>query len=378
MIAWVVELLSDFWQPLQVLHYITVRAVLAGAFAFLLALWLGRRVIDRLREVGVHENAGACDSAAVGAIAVKAGKNRTPTMGGVFWTASILASTLLFARPDEPLVLLGAVLLVGMGLLGFLDDWVKWQRDKGRNGLSRTSKLLATIALSTYVAVVLWMLGERTGRPEISNIYFPVLKGLYAQPEILGAWGLLLFVAFTSFVILATSHAVNVTDGLDGLAGGAGLISIAALSLAVYAVGNASVAGYLHLPHIPGAGEVAVLGGAALGATLGFLWFNCHPAEIFLGDSGSLPLGALIGYMALVAKQELVLPFLAGVFVLEVSSSLLQILWFKASGGKRLFSIAPIHHKFQLAGMAEQKIVARFWIFGAVSACVGLLLIKVR
>ncbi|TAH35029.1 MAG: phospho-N-acetylmuramoyl-pentapeptide-transferase [Planctomycetota bacterium] len=378
MILWLVQWLAPPDSPLRALEYITVRALLAGASAFLLALLLGRRIIARLHTAGVAENAGASDSAEVGRVALAAGKHRTPTMGGVFWVSAILCSTLVYANPGELLVLLGAVLVVGMGAIGFMDDWIKWKHEHGRNGLSRSAKLLASLALTTYVAVSLWLIGERTGRPEMCRIYLPVLKDLYASPELLGAFGLPLFAVFTSFVILATCHAANVTDGLDGLAAGSGLIAFLALTVAAYAVGHFVLADYLSLPFIPGAGEVAVLGAAAVGATLGFLWFNCHPAQIFLGDAGSLPLGALVGYLAIVSKQELALPLLAGVFVLEVGTSLLQILYFKLSGGRRLFRIAPLHHLYQLRGLPEQKIVARFWIGGAVSAALGLLLIKVR
>jgi len=377
-IAWLVPWLAELWSPLQALRYITVRAVLAAAFAFGLALLVGRPLIARLKRAGVRENVGECDSPEVGRLALAKGKDKVPTMGGVFWSTAILVSTLLFARPDELLVLLGAVLLVGMGTLGFLDDWIKWKKEGGRNGLSRTTKLVATLLLSGYVTAMLWNLGVQSGRPEISRIYVPVFKNLVAAPDSLGMLGLLVFLVFEAFVILASTHAVNVTDGLDGLAAGAGLIAFSALTLAAYAAGNAQWAAYLHTPFIPGAGEVAVMGGAILGATLGFLWFNCHPAQVFLGDSGSLPMGALLAYLAIVSKQELVLPLLAGVFVVECGSSLIQILWYKASGGRRIFSIAPLHHVYQLRRMPEQKIVARFWIFGVVSATLGLLLLKVR
>lgn len=370
--------LQELWQPLHALRYITVRAGLAAALAFVLALVVGRRLIAALHAAGVRENADSNDDAEVGALHQAKGKCDTPTMGGVFWVSAILLATLLLADPRELLVLLGAVLLVGMGTLGFVDDWIKWKRDGGRNGLSRTTKLVWTVLLTGYVAVMLWFLGERTGRPEIGRIYVPLLKDLFAQTEQFGPLGLALFVAFEAFVILATTHAVNVTDGLDGLAAGAGLITFASLTVAVYMVGHAEWAAYLNLPRIPGAGEVVVMGGAILGATLGFLWFNASPAEIFLGDSGALPMGGMIGYFAIVSKQELALPLLAGVFVLEASTSLLQIAWFKWTGGRRLFRKAPIHHAFELRGMAEQKIVTRMWIGGAVSATIGLLLLKVR
>ena len=377
MILWLQPWLESLWPPFHALQYITLRAGLAAALAFALALVLGRPLIRHLQRRGVRENAGDSDSPEVGRLAVAAGKDRVPTMGGVFWCGSILLSTLLLADPTELLVLLGAVLLVGMGTLGFLDDWVKWTREGGRNGLSRRAKLLLTVGLSVYVAVMLWNMGVRSGRPEISTIYFPVLKDVVAPTETLGTAGMVVFSAFTAFVILAGCHSANITDGMDGLAAGCGLVTTAALTVAVYAVGNVELATYLHLPWIPGAGEVAVLGGAVMGATLGFLWFNCHPAQIFFGDSGSLPLGAILAYFAIVSKQELALPLLAGVFVLEAASSLIQIYAFKLTG-RRVFPIAPLHHVWQLRGMPEPKIVVRFWIVAAVSASLGLLLIKIR
>jgi phospho-N-acetylmuramoyl-pentapeptide-transferase len=383
MIAWLVPWLEDLWQPFHALQYITVRAALASATGFATALLLGGPLIRRLQKVGVGEHAGLSDSADVAAAYRAAGKSGTPTMGGVFWVASVLLGTLLFARPDELLVLLGSVLLVGMGAIGFLDDWMKFRRVGGRDGLSRAAKFIPSLLLCGYVAAMLWMLAEKTGRPEVARIYFPVLKEFFASPESYGIWGLGLFVVFETFVILACSHAANVTDGMDGLAAGSAMPAFIALTIAVYAVGHIELAAYLHLPFLPGAGEVAVMGGAVLGSTLGFLWFNTYPAKVFLGDSGSLPMGALLAYFAIISKQELALPLLAAVFVIEIGSSLLQILWFKLSrriygSPRRLFRIAPIHHVFQLKGMPEPQIVVRFWIFGAVAAALGLLLLKVR
>jgi phospho-N-acetylmuramoyl-pentapeptide-transferase len=371
--------LQDAWGPLRALQYIGVRAALAFVFAFACAVLLGKPLIRRLRAAGVGERAEMSDCAEVGALYRAAGKSGTPTMGGVFWTGSILAALIVCGRLNEPLVLLGAALMVGMSTLGFLDDWIKYRKERGRNGMSRTAKLWASALLAGWVVVAYWMLGDpERGVAPIRNLYFPLLKDLFAQPELLGIWGVLIFVAFETFLILACSHAANVTDGLDGLAAGSALPSFAALSLAAYAVGHAGLAEYLHLPYVPGAGELAVMGGAVLGATLGFLWYNAHPAEVFLGDSGSLPMGALIAWFAIVSKQEFALPLLAFVFVLEVGTSLLQIYWYKFTGGRRLFRKAPLHHVFQLAGVPEQKIVARFWVIGALAAAAGLLLIKLR
>jgi phospho-N-acetylmuramoyl-pentapeptide-transferase len=371
--------LQDAWGPLRALQYIGVRAALAFVFAFACAVLLGKPLIRRLRAAGVGERAEMSDCAEVGALYRAAGKSGTPTMGGVFWTGSILAALIVCGRLNEPLVLLGAALMVGMSTLGFLDDWIKYRKERGRNGMSRTAKLWASALLAGWVVVAYWMLGDpERGVAPIRNLYFPLLKDLFAQPELLGIWGVLIFVAFETFLILACSHAANVTDGLDGLAAGSALPSFAALSLAAYAVGHAGLAEYLHLPYVPGAGELAVMGGAVLGATLGFLWYNAHPAEVFLGDSGSLPMGALIAWFAIVSKQEFALPLLAFVFVLEVGTSLLQIYWYKFTGGRRLFRKAPLHHVFQLAGVPEQKIVARFWVIGALAAAAGLLRIKLR
>ncbi|MDA1261045.1 MAG: phospho-N-acetylmuramoyl-pentapeptide-transferase [Planctomycetota bacterium] len=367
------------WGPLRVFQYIGVRAALAFVLAFAFALLLGKPLIRRLRAAGIGERAEMSDCAEVGAAYHAAGKGGTPTMGGVFWTGSILAALLVCGRLNEPMVLLGAALMVGMSTLGFLDDWIKFRRENGRNGMSRTTKFWTSALFAGWVVVAYWMLGDpERGIAPIRNLYFPLLKDLFAQPELLGIWGMLIFVAFETFLILACSHAVNVTDGLDGLAAGSALPCFAALSLAAYAVGHAGLAEYLHLPYVPGAGELAVMGGAVLGATLGFLWFNAHPAEVFLGDSGSLPMGALIAWFAIVAKQEFALPLLAFVFVLEVSTSLLQIYFYKFTGGRRLFKKAPLHHVFQLSGVPEQKIVARFWVVGAIAAAAGLLLIKLR
>ncbi len=371
--------LESLWGPFRVFQYIGVRAALAFGLAFALALLLGKPLIRRLRAAGIGERADMSDCSEVGAAYRAAGKSGTPTMGGIFWTGAILGALLLCGDLGEPLVLLGAALMVGMSTLGFFDDWIKLRREGERNGLSRTAKLWASAILAIWVVAAYWMLGDpERGIAPIRQLYFPLLKDFFAQPEQLGVGGMLIFVGFETFLILACAHAVNVTDGLDGLAAGSALPTFAALSAASYAVGHAGLAEYLHLPYVPGAGELAVMGGAVLGATLGFLWYNTHPAEVFLGDSGSLPLGALIGWFAIVAKQEFALPLLAFVFVLEVSTSLLQIYWFKLSGGRRLFKKAPLHHVFQLSGVPEQKIVVRFWLVGALSAAAGLLLIKLR
>ena len=347
-----------------------------------MAIRLGQPMIQRLRAAGVAERSSVSDSAEVAKMYAESNKPDTPTMGGVFWVASVMFSTLLLADPTELIVLNGAVLLVGMGVIGFLDDFIKWKRDRGRDGLSRTAKMIPSLLLAVYTTSMLWMMGEQTGRPEIGTLYFPFLKDLSASWVDLGLLGFAIFVAFESFIVLACSHAVNVTDGLDGLAAGSALPAFAVLAFALIAVDTPTLAEYWHLPHIQGAGEVGVMAGAALGATTGFLWFNTHPAHIFLGDSGSLPMGALLGYFAIVSKQELALPLLALVFVVEVSSSFLQIAGFKITRlitgrGRRLLPVAPIHHYFQRT-IPEQQLVVRFWLVGAIGSMLGLLSMKLR
>ncbi len=382
MITYLFDWLQDIWQPLHALQYASVRTILAAALSFAMALKLGKPMIRRLRQAGVAEDSARSDSAEVSKMYAAANKDHTPTMGGVFWVAAVMFSTLVWADPTELMVVSGAILLVGMGVIGFLDDHIKWKREGGRDGLSRMAKLIPSLLLAIYTTAVLWMMGEQTGRPQIGTIYMPVFKEFFANWSTLGLYGFVLFVAFESFIVLACSHAVNVTDGLDGLAAGSALPAYAVLAFALIAVDTPTLAEYWHLPHIPGAGEVGVMAGAALGASTGFLWFNAHPARIFMGDSGSLPMGALLGYFAIVSKQELLLPLLALVFMIEVLSSFVQIAGFKITRiltgtGRRILPVAPIHHYFQRT-VPEQQLVVRFWLVGAIGAMLGLLSMKLR
>jgi phospho-N-acetylmuramoyl-pentapeptide-transferase len=382
LITLIQDWLQSIWQPFHALRYVSVRTVIAAALAFLVAVRLGRPLIERLRRAGVGEHAALSDSAEVAKMYAEAKKTGTPTMGGVFWVAAVLFATLLLADPTELMVVNAATLLVGMGVIGFLDDYIKWKRDGGRNGLSRTAQLVPSVLLAVYVAAMLWFTAENTGRPEIASIYLPGLKESFLDPLSWGMLGFGVFVAFEAFIVLSCSHAVNVTDGLDGLAAGSALPAFIALTFALIVVDTPSLANYWHLPNIPGAGELAVMGGAVIGATAGFLWYNANPAHIFLGDSGSLPMGALLGYFALVSKQELALPLLAVVFVLEVGSSFIQIVGFKLTRrltgtGRRILPVAPIHHYWQRT-VPEQQLVVRFWLLAAIGAGLGLLTLKLR
>ena len=378
MINWLIPFLSDLFSPFVAFNYIGVRAGAAFIFSFVVALVIGKPLIKRLRESRVGERADNSDCDEVAEAYRKADKNGTPTMGGVFWLASVLISTMVFGRIDEPLVLIGMVLMVGMGTIGFFDDQVKANPNDPRKGLSRKAKMVPTLLLTLLVVGLLWKLGDAPGSyPELRYIFMPVFKDMVIGPGM----GLLVlggvFFVIQIMCILGFSHAANVTDGLDGLAVGSAVPVLAAMGLSTYFVGHANFSEYLHLPFIPGSGEVTVLVAATLGASLGFLWFNSSPALIFMGDSGSLPLGAAMAYFAIVSKQEILLILIGGVFTIEVASSLLQILCCKYFNW-RPFRKAPIHHIWQLDSMPEARIVARFWIVSALFASLGLLLIKLR
>ena len=378
MINWLIPFLSDLFSPFAAFSYIGVRAGAAFIFSFAVALVIGKPLIKRLRESKVGERTDNSDCDEVAEAYRQAGKDGTPTMGGVFWLASVLISTMVFGRIDEPLVLIGMVLMVGMGTIGFFDDQVKANPNDPRKGLSRTAKMVPTLLLTLLVVGLLWKLGDAPGSyPELRYIFMPVFKDMVIGPGM----GLLVlggvFFVIQIMCILGFSHAANVTDGLDGLAVGSAVPVLAAMGLSTYFVGHANFSEYLHLPFIPGSGEVTVLVAATLGASLGFLWFNSSPALIFMGDSGSLPLGAAMAYFAIVSKQEILLILIGGVFTIEVASSLLQILCCKYFNW-RPFRKAPIHHIWQLDKMPEARIVARFWIVSALFASLGLLLIKLR
>ena len=378
MINWLIPFLSDLFSPFAAFTYIGVRAGAAFIFSFAIALVIGKPLIKRLCESKVGERTDNSDCDEVAEAYRQAGKDGTPTMGGVFWLASVLISTMVFGRIDEPLVLIGMVLMVGMGTIGFFDDQVKANPNDPRKGLSRKAKMVPTLLLTLLVVGLLWKLGDAPGSyPELRYIFMPVFKDMVIGPGmsllVLGG----VFFVIQIMCILGFSHAANVTDGLDGLAVGSAVPVLAAMGLSTYFVGHANFSEYLHLPFIPGSGEVTVLVAATLGASLGFLWFNSSPALIFMGDSGSLPLGAAMAYFAIVSKQEILLILIGGVFTIEVASSLLQILCCKYFNW-RPFRKAPIHHIWQLDKMPEARIVARFWIVSALFASLGLLLIKLR
>jgi phospho-N-acetylmuramoyl-pentapeptide-transferase len=378
--------LFDELLEVDLFGYITFRVAAAGLTAFALALWWGGPVIRWLKRHRVSEDVSKTDSHDLARLTEAMGKQDTPTMGGSFLVGALVVSVLLWARLDNLHVVLAVLLTAGFAAVGFVDDFKKLTI-QGSKGLSASAKMIGLSSVSLVALGGLAFYAHDTGRQTLLALFPPFFKDASVP---LGAWGLLgigLFIAFEWLVVVGTANAANITDGLDGLAAGCMLISGLALSIFCYVTGRPDWTGYLNLPHVRAASEMAVVGGALCGACMGFLWYNAFPAKVFMGDSGSLPLGGLLAWMALVAKQELVLPLIAFVFVAELSSSALQSAWYKRTGGRRLFTCAPVHHGLQLYGGVfhrsearwhEATIVIRFWIIAAACAMASLALLKVR
>jgi len=353
--------LSDQFAAFNVFRYITFRTAGAVATAVLLALLCGPAFIRTLRRLSVGQNIREVGPQSH---QVKAG---TPTMGGLLILFTLVVPTLLWANLTNIYVWLAVGVTLAFGAIGFLDDFLKVRR--GRNlGLTARGKFLAQVGVAALAGALLPQLpGGAAFSPTLA---FPFLKDLVID---LG----LLYVPFVVFVLVGSSNAVNLTDGLDGLAIGATLIAAGTYAVFTYVAGNRVVATYLQVPYVSGAGELTVFCGALVGASVGFLWFNSHPAEVFMGDVGSLALGGGIGIVAVIAKQELVLALVGGLFVLEALSVILQVASFKLRG-KRIFRMAPLHHHFELGGWAEPKIIVRFWILSGLFALLSLSTLKLR
>jgi len=352
------------------------RSVSATLTSLLIAILVGPRIIRWLmrKKIGDRPEFG---HAALNELTKE--KANTPTMGGLIIILSVLASTLLWAKLYNPFVQKAIILVIWFGALGGVDDWLKLTADarhRSRNGLKPWEKLIFQIGGAVLIASFLF--ADFVNIPDGQLFWLPFYK--YGLP--LASW---MFVLIAIFYISATSNAVNLTDGMDGLA--AGCVGMVSLVLAVlcYVASEAMArtspvtwASYLLLPHIPEAGELCIFYSAILGSLLGFLWYNCHPAQTFMGDVGSQPLGAAMGYGALVTRNEILLLIIGGVFVLELASVVFQVGYFKYTGGKRLFRCAPIHHHFHLAGWSEPQVVTRFWLLAAAFAAVALATLKIR
>jgi phospho-N-acetylmuramoyl-pentapeptide-transferase len=290
-------------------------------------------------------------------------KQGTPTMGGVLILGAVLGATLLWADLGSPFVWLSSTAILLFGLIGFADDYLKVTR-RSSDGLSARAKLVLQMVVALAVGATLVRLGFS------QSLTFPFFKDLVVD---LG----LLYVPFVMVVLVGASNGVNLTDGLDGLAIGATLIAAATYAVLIYIAGNSVVARYLQVAYVAGVGEVAILAGALVGASLGFLWFNCNPAEMFMGDVGSLSIGGAIGTFAVLSKQEILLLLVGGLFVLEALSVIIQVLAFKTTG-RRVLRMAPLHHHFELSGWSEPKVIVRLWIVALVFALLSLSTLKLR
>ncbi|HXQ31713.1 MAG TPA: phospho-N-acetylmuramoyl-pentapeptide-transferase [Steroidobacteraceae bacterium] len=355
------ELLAQHYSGFRVFAYLTLRGILAAITALLIALLVGPFVIRHLsdRQIGQHIRDLGPKSHQT--------KQGTPTMGGALILVAMLASTLLWADLGNHYVWIVAGVTLAFGLIGFYDDYLKLLVRNSKGLPARWKYLLQSVAgLAGAIALF-----HTAAVPAATALHVPFFKDVVVP---LGATG---FVVFSYFVIVGTSNAVNLTDGLDGLAIMPAVMIAGALGVFAYASGNAIFANYLLIPHVPGVGEVLIFCATLVGAGLGFLWFNTYPAQVFMGDVGALALGAALGTVAVVVRQEIVLFVMGGVFVLETVSVMLQVASFKLTG-KRIFRMAPIHHHFELQGWAEPKVIVRFWIITVVLVLAGLATLKVR
>jgi phospho-N-acetylmuramoyl-pentapeptide-transferase len=370
------EVLQKYFSPLNVFRYITVRTVYASLTAMFLSFVFGPWLIRQLRELQIGQfirEEGPKDHQK------KAG---TPTMGGVLIVLSTLIPSLLWADLRNRFVLLVMFALLAFAAIGFIDDYAKVAK-KQNLGLTSKKKFMLQILVSFVVGIGLLSLATRAVYS--TQLLFPFFKRLHPDLVIHSLltsqyfWPLAFvpFLIFVSIVIAGASNAVNLTDGLDGLAIGCTVIAAGALTVLTYVSSNYRWATYLDIGYIPGVGELTVFCGALVGASLGFLWYNAHPAEVFMGDVGSLSLGGTLGVIAMVIKQEILLFFVGGIFVLEALSVILQVASFKLRG-KRIFRMAPIHHHFELAGWSESKVIVRFWILALIFALFALTTLKLR
>ena len=350
--------LHTTYSAFNVFRYITFRTLLAGLAALTISLCLGPLLIRWLGSMKVGQNVRGDGPESHLA---KAG---TPTMGGTLILFSGLLATFLLADLHNSFVWLALLVTLGFGAIGFVDDYRKL-RGHSSDGLSARGKLLLQGLLGLAAGLFL-----ATDPGFSTTLNFPLFKDFHPD---LGWW----YVPFAAFVLVGTSNAVNLTDGLDGLAIGPVAIAAATCGLFTYIAGNAVMANYLQVEFVSGAGELMIFCGALVAASLGFLWFNAYPAQMFMGDVGSLPLGAAIGLIALVSKQALLLPLLGGVFFVEALSVILQVGSFKLRG-KRIFRMAPIHHHFELKGWPEPLIIVRFWIIAVICALLSLATLKLR
>ncbi|MDQ8039968.1 MAG: phospho-N-acetylmuramoyl-pentapeptide-transferase [Rickettsiella sp.] len=360
MLLWLTEFLSNYYRAFHVFQYLTLRAILASLTAFLISLLLGPKLIKAL---SYHQLGQPVRNDGPQTHLNKAG---TPTMGGALILIAIVLTTLLWANLNNHMIWIALIAIVGFGLIGFADDYLKLVL-KSSKGLIPRWKYFWQSLLGFGIAITLFKTAQL---PIETQLVIPFFKNLLIPMGIF-------YIPWVYLVIVGSSNAVNLTDGLDGLAILPTVLVGGALGIFAYLTGNITYAKYLAIPFVPGAGEMVVICGAIVGAGLGFLWFNTYPAQIFMGDVGALGLGASLGCIAVIVRQELVLLIMGGVFVLETVSVILQVISFKLTG-KRIFRMAPIHHHFELKGWPEPRVIVRFWIITVVLVLFGLATLKLR
>ncbi len=343
----------------NVFRYITFRTIYAAITAlficFVVGPWLIRKlramhVGQTIREDGPHSHYS---------------KKGTPTMGGILIIFAVVVSTLLWANLRVDYIWFVILVTVGFGLIGFMDDYRKLTLGNS-HGVSGKARLAGEIAIALFLSTVLYI------KPGFSSaVTVPFFKT--ALPDL--GWG---YVLLATFIIVGTANAVNLTDGLDGLAIGPAITCFMTYLLFAYLTGNIKIANYLQIPYVAGVGELSIFCGAVVGAGIGFLWYNSYPAEVFMGDVGALSLGGALGTMAVLTKQEILLLIVGGLFAVETLSVIFQVAWFKVSKGRRIFRMAPLHHHFELKGWAEPKVIVRFWIISILLALVAISTLKLR
>ncbi len=367
MLVWLLNGFAPFLEQME-LHssgdsrvFLTARTALASVSSFLCAIALGpvaiRWLKSRFRE--------RIDSASERLNELQANKSSTPTMGGLFVIGSIVLAILLFGDLSSRYVQISLLVAIGFATLGGIDDWIKLSTD--RNGLSVKQKLSVQVTLSLIVGYLLYR--EHLAKPHGLELIWPFGDH--------GVWLGVGFIIWSTVVLVGSSNAVNLTDGLDGLASGCMIFAGSAFVALTYLAGHKVMADYLNIPFVAGCGELSIVLGAMVGAMLGFLWFNCYPAQVFLGDTGSLAIGALLALAALATRQEVLLVITGGVFVIETLSVIMQVGWFRMTGG-RLIACSPLHNHFLFKGQHEFKIVVRFWIGSALLAIVAVASLKIH
>jgi phospho-N-acetylmuramoyl-pentapeptide-transferase len=372
------EKLYPFFRPFRIFRYLTVRTAFASLTALLIALFIGPWVIQKLREfqIGQFVREDGPQS--------HLKKTGTPTMGGILIVIAVILPTVLWSDPSNAFVWIAVFAMLSFGAVGFADDYIKVVKRRSL-GLTARAKLLyqgmAGIAIAGALIVLqqIRFFSTRLTVPFLKQWHPDLLWNLWPTTLPHLAWlAFLPFLVWVILVLLGSTNAVNLTDGLDGLAIGCTIVASGALTVLTYVSSNVVFADYLDLQHTPRVAELTIFCGTMVGASIGFLWYNAHPAEIFMGDVGSLAIGGAIGTVAIIIRQELLLPFIGGVFVLETLSVILQVGSYKLRNGKRIFKMAPLHHHFEQLGWSESKVIVRFWIAALVFALFALTTLKLR